>query len=285
MNKQGARVRIQRLIAGARYPDDLTRIFIYLRSRSHGERLVKEIGNFSSHHDRRDQGMSWRRAGNIHHSAKLFLQMAIRERGGTVTIKREQYERSMLATLDLIGPSLIRKGLRMTMKQVERTLASALAKMAVTGNAEVFLTKAELLVLNFLHHRFRTMPAFSGADLVEGLIAAMTKEELLTASEQEQLRQQAGYISTYAISLMHHCELDLGLGDIGTLQAGVGEDGNLCVALCSQSTPQLEVTATIFETGCDPRDWCSPDCEADFTRRFTFVSELDLDERGRLREL
>lgn len=286
MNKDGVRVRVERLLNGRRNPDDLNRLFVFLRSRSHGERPVKEVGDFAAHHDRRDRGISWKRAGEIHHASRLFFGLQLRKQDEPYETTREQYARSMRAILELLGPALIKRDLKLSMKQAHRTLSSGLDKIeALAKSQPATLSAREKTVMDYIHRRFRVEPVFSQADLIRSLFTAMRKEGLITAEERPKLEVQAGFIATYVISLMHQCEVDLGNGETGTIAAGVGSDGCLVAAISSLAHPKVQVGAALFDTECHYSEWCDPTIDADFSRVFTWTKPLELDESGRLTEM
>jgi hypothetical protein len=54
---QELRTRVERLLAGDIRPEDFSRLFLWLRSRSYGAASIKEIGHFEAHPDERDSGL------------------------------------------------------------------------------------------------------------------------------------------------------------------------------------------------------------------------------------
>ena len=51
------RTRVERLLRGDFRPDDLTRLFVYVRDRSDGRESIQEIGDFTAHHSERSKGL------------------------------------------------------------------------------------------------------------------------------------------------------------------------------------------------------------------------------------
>jgi hypothetical protein len=53
------RPAVARVVANRFSPNDLTRILLYIRQNSYGNKLIEDIGDFIAHHEQRDKGLSY----------------------------------------------------------------------------------------------------------------------------------------------------------------------------------------------------------------------------------
>lgn len=288
MKKDEITLRLQRVLNGSRNVEDLNRIFNWLRFRSHGEQAIKEIGDFAAHQERRDQGITWKRASDIFHNARLFLGVVeADQKGQHLELTKEQFGRSLRASLELLGPAEIKNGTGFGMKKARQLVASVVAKAGTKSSPPA--TAEENRVVDYAARRFSPEPVLTQESLIASLSAVLTKEHLIEPGDRPRLEAQSDYITVYAISIMHLCEVDLGGGDTGILEAGVTPEGLLILGarmdkvLASQ--PSLGMGTPLFTTSCRAEDWCERSPDAPWGSTFTWSSPLELSPEGRLAEM
>ena len=280
MKKEEIRLRVRRLLNGARNVEDLNRLFNWLRFRSHGNPTIKEIGHFAAHQDKREQGISWQRARDIFYNARLVLTVVRAHPDKRPDITLPDYYEALRGSLSLLGPKSIRDGLGFGMKKARVILEGAIRKPPASWQPQ------ENRVVTFLQNRLTVRTVFDQADLFSSLCEVLLKEHLLDQEDVPRLEGQMGFVAMYAVSVMHLCEIDLGDAGTATLHAAVGSRGNIVVAAHMPNViSKIDIGVPLFETDCSPTEWCHPDCEADFSKIFHWDEPIELDELGRLREM
>jgi hypothetical protein len=287
MKKEEVRLRLHRVLSGSRNVEHLNRLFNWLRFRSHGWRTIKEIGDFAAHQEKRDQGISWKRAKDIFFNARLFLT-AIRLDNNADRVSLEDFHAALFASLDLIGPQRIKRDLGMGFEKARKILQAAVKKSAdAKGLVKASWGPDEKRVVQYVQSRFSPAPVFDQVQLFDALSKVLLKEKLIETADLPRLEAQMGFIAMYVVSLMHLCELDLGSAGTITLRAAYSPQKHRIeiAAAMPNVVGKVEIATPLFATDCCAEDWCDPDCGADFDQFFTWNEPIELDEMGRLREM
>lgn len=285
MKKNEIRLRLNRLAGGSRNVEDLNRIFNWLRFRSHGDPTIADIGHFAAHQDQRNQGIIWKRAADIFHNARLFLSLVHAERTGRswFDMPIPQVERSLLASLTLIGPDLVRSDTRISFSRAKRCIRSIAEKMRTRGNK---LTDEEQSIFDYLIRRMSPEPVFSQDELLESFLRVLGKEHLLEPDMVPALRGQSDFLAVYVLSIMHLCEIDVGSSDAARLVVGVQDDGRLVGAAEMENVAaNVGIGTPLFTTNLRAETWVVFPEEKEAGRFFTFTHPLELDSDCRLREI
>src|SRR6266481_9052116 len=66
------RIRVERLLRGAKRPDDVGELFLALRDYSGGRECVVEIGNFVAHRGERNIGITTREARDFFSTGRFY---------------------------------------------------------------------------------------------------------------------------------------------------------------------------------------------------------------------
>ena len=282
------RLRIVRLLSGKRNAADLHRIFSWARFVSHGNEPVRDIGHFCAHKDHRGQDITWEKASS-------FCYLAAMDSG---FYDADILKLALKARLQIIGPAHTKKGFGLRYREAVRTVDSICNKIVTADHKTLDLsapfTDTEKRVYNVLRStRAMPGPAFSQGDLISGLADCLTKEKVLEATEIDEFKKLDEFVAAFAVSQMHHCQIDM--GDIfkpARLTARPTEQNFIAIYASwknfSASSPHSGVDGRIFTTTCLSKDWFDSELQPIFVKILgaqllpDWDVPLELNDEGRL---
>lgn len=287
-NKAEIQHRVAALVGGSKDPRNLDRIFSWIRFRTHGHRLTRDIGDFACHFTDRDQGRTFDGAQLIVDALQTFPWNFWRlGHMAPPNATADEVAKVAIAGLTIKDPSWFRPALGVSKNAALKDLKHALLKVdgIVSGNLRLKsqLSNRERRVLeSFL----RDMPdrLFTGSQLASEFAKVLSVNKLLSAPDAEISSKIEGILSVYAIEKMHQRRLvsknwypvDLIAGQFGPHLAIYGDF----------VTPWGEVEASarlpIFTTTCKPEEWLEGWQPEIMQAGSTLVRPLELNRDGKL---
>jgi hypothetical protein len=278
------RPRVERLLYGEFVPDDLTRLFLYLRATPYGRQTVKEVGDFVAHFGMRDKGPSTDLANNfftvLRFSAPL---MADPQHLHGLSLNPEVLQANF-ATID---QEVLRQKTKLKPRVARQVFESMLAKMRqIAGkNQSQTLNEQEGSLLRFLLSHLTVKPAFDDETLFKEFSVVLEKNKLLREGEREALQKIKPVVALYAVALMHLCHIKLKEGSPAELMAD-RSDGFIRViasgACPIKEIPTLHFAGSMFSTSLPAKEWCEPELlEGDSQTKWTFPIELGANKKLR----
>ncbi len=201
------RRRVERLIAGERSTHGLTRLFLGLRDPIFvQEEIVRDVADFIAHQGLRNRGKTtnratlWWRFLGVFGSANLS-ELPARE-ADALEAAFFLHDEAHIAAETGLSPS------------VARSVLGACKKKIATQQA---LLPREDTLVRFLRNGVVFQPVITSDALIDSVTQALSTNGLLDALETQPLRAASPYISRFAASIMHGCELALGGGGAALL--------------------------------------------------------------------
>jgi hypothetical protein len=277
------RSRVERLLKGDIRPNDLLRLFLWLRF-NFGASSIREIGHFIGHSDERDTGLVTDEAKDffllLHLRLPDFRPIDLDNVPGYFPdLLRRNFRRISTAT--------IKNGTGMKRKVANATLDSALSKFHVKQDGRYYLRdflsrdESDLLVISV--EVLVSRPAFTDESLFDDFVFVLGKNKLLHDDERKLLKALKAPLAVFAIATMHHVRLLLVDDWRAELHGGINRS--------NPERPILEVTAAaplpghvggkptklaypMFSTNINPSDWCSPKLIETPTSKWNFSIEM-----------
>ncbi|MXO73179.1 hypothetical protein [Alteraurantiacibacter buctensis] len=266
---KGLRIRVERLLAGAHHARDLDELFLALRQRSFGAKLVREIGDFSAHRQERDQGIACK---SIQNFALLmgfsWRRDTARREGLPIPGDIDDFLSTSLAALEMDHDDNLRATLRMPRGQVVKLLRSAHRKIVdVRDGQPVFseeLSPKERAVCDRYFFAVPLQWAFDEDNLVGDLATCLVKNRLICDEELEILKTRGQEIAVFAMDRMHLSSVPLPGGTVATLHIGrewADGDENLSINAhipVDIGRPNVFLMTLLFKTRCRVEHWLEP---------------------------
>jgi hypothetical protein len=262
------RIIVERLLEGCRDPEDLHRLFGYLRFRAKGRfPAVKDIGDFQAHWDTRNEGLSYDRAVRFYDMWRVGpFASEFRKAHGLPPPNFEDHAMALRAALDLIRNKIKAYsgfGYAMGKGLLEDILRKALVDEEGKLAFKIRLTHQEIRLWNALISCPKHDETLTQEELIEQFSSCLALEGLLQHDELEAFTQLSDWIAIYALSRMHLVEIvrkDSGQ-KLGYLEARTSATterlGVYFNAL--REPPQLVDARELFTTSCVPAQWCAPE--------------------------
>jgi len=252
MSDDELRIRARRLLAGNVHLEDLDRLFLDQRERSHGRTHFREIGDFLAHRSTRNKGPVTAAIRDIMTSFRVW-SMPMRQEKHTVNDIRAAGD----ANLRLLTEEQLSKGCGARRQAAASKFRKGMAKLE-TGQP---LSNSEERVVLFLGNHFVWRPAFNDRDLLADFLVVLRNNGLIV---EDQLRDTAALqrtLALYALSRMHetiiqdqHMQAQLFAGaanDYGVLEV------RLDINTEAWAKP-LTAPVCIFMTSLLAADHCAP---------------------------
>lgn len=259
--------RVERLISGQWNTRDLDRIYTWLRFRSYGHGVVRDIGDFTAHLEDRDQGLTWKRAQLLNDA--FAYQMPKIEAHGTgkkPDIDVSTLKKGLMATLELDAPETVRKRVGMGKDKARAALKSICRKFDTFDGETVILNSDaspnEPRVFEFYTRLLITTPAFDAGVLAAETFEVLVRNQIIKKSDKQRFESVSPFLALFAIERMHQARLRLPGKKHAQLTAGYDKDGMLYVAI---STPigwrgqTQSVGVSFFQTQLLASEWCKPE--------------------------
>lgn len=243
--------RAQRLVNDDPRVEDLDRLFLGQRGRSHGRTSIREIGDFVAHRDERCKGPVTQVVRDVFASVHTWLLGMLGERATSEDIRL-----AAEANLRLASDEQIVAGCGLERSFASKNLRKALLKFDHGQR----LSKREATVLEYFGNRFIWKPAITDEVLFQDLRYVLSANGLLSEVDASSLITARTFIGLYVIALMHGCKIVLANGDHAELVAGfANRHGKLEVKawMTPRSAPKpIVLPLCIFWTDLSPEGVC-----------------------------
>jgi hypothetical protein len=272
-DKSGLRARACRLAGGQRRQADIDSIFSWLRFRSFGDDLIRDIGDFAHHWEDRDRG-STRNRSRILQQAFTTWRWKFQALAPHLNVALDQrsFSQAILAGLKLKTDEWCRENIGVSYSFAVREVKVGLRKIESVRSdvipifRSVFQTTEPLTELQEKIIRVfadgQPEPLFNGRQLTEKLSNLLLRHGIILPEESERFEGQSQFISIYALWSMHHKSLDIGDKERIDLSIGFyGEKEEIHLAIFGNITILLNenesasIIHPIFTTQCNPEEW------------------------------
>lgn len=231
MTVQSQRTRVERLLSGDVRPDDLTRLFLYLRDRCDGRESVEEVGDFVAHHSERTKGLVTRAARDWFYIAKVLSPLQMRNQPINLLRLPDIFPEFLSASLRRAGKAVFQKT-GITTKAATAMLPEIKRKFVRLddGALSISLSHApEEVRLILALCVMVVQPAFSDKRLCADFEAALKSSGLIKNRELSAFRKVYPAITLFAVAEMHQCAIVLPDGSRAVLEASGPPGGTITV--------------------------------------------------------
>jgi len=208
--------RVKRLVRGERRTDDIDRLFLALRERSHGRASIKEIGDFVAHRDQREKGPVTQKVRDIFVSFHSWARISVARLPFTLADIRKVSE----ANLRIATDAQIQARLGLSRGVAKSVLEQALRKAEKGKDG----TDRERRTVDYFGSAFIWNPAFTDAEVLDDLVHILGTAGLLDAADRAAFSAVAPFLALYVVSLMHGSAVILEDGGRADLVAGFAND-------------------------------------------------------------
>jgi hypothetical protein len=217
------RRRVERLLAGERRVEDLSRLFLDLRAKVQPTSSVREIGDFVAHRDKRDRGVVMTAAQDLYTSAHSWL--ASMRTGARSSFTLERFAQAARANLRRATPDQLLKGCGLRPAAARTSLERAIKRIKQGGH----VSKKESRTFEFLATAFIWNQAFDDHELFDEFASALVASQLLLSSETTSFASAKVFVTLFAVSQMHLGSIALSHGSVGLYADFDNSRGNLWV--------------------------------------------------------
>jgi hypothetical protein len=259
------RTKLRRFVDGKRNPRDLDEIFLWIRSKSYGAKIVKDIGDFVAHAEEKNSGFAWRHAAKL---SQMFRYQISKLHDDTdkkivTMLDLDILKDGVVSTFELENPASIKKRTRFGKTKARKLLVSALNKISVADGRYIGanFTNDEQRIWDIYNSVMIVQPAFSEAMLITEFVQCLQKNDLIDATAAPKIIEASHYISIYAVEKMHFCNLVVDGNPANKLTASVRKvaEGHLisvgCYTEVEINGKMTSIGADIFTTTCIAEDW------------------------------
>lgn len=259
------RQRVERLIHGDFNPEDLTRLFVFLRDKHLARQSVQEIGHFVAHQGERDKGFTTDAARRFFASLRFEGMLCT---NGRVVDFRDlplNFKDILRDRLQTLQPTVIKKATQFNAGTARRVFKGAMDKVVAGGTGRLLLiaplTADEEKIVRCLAGSYIVKPAFNDLRLTNELAYALIGNDLLKHSHQKKLFAKSHRIALYVLALMHRSEivLDSAANDRARLLLSGGREGLSIYATASfllPTMPNVNIAGPLFVTNLTAAQWC-----------------------------
>jgi hypothetical protein len=245
------RLRARRLLSGFRRADDLDRLFLDQRDRSHGRECFREVGDFIAHRQERTKGITAQIGRDVFTSADVW-SLQFRDRKPSV----KDIDRAARANLRLASDAQLECGCGLRRPAVKQLLKTALRKLE-RGQA---LMTQEATVLAYLGNRLVWKPVFSDDQLFADCRDVLLANQIVSPENSSEIEHVKVFLTLYAIALMHGSSIVHENGTKGELLAGfANRERRLEVKLqivFDDAPKPIMVPVCMFITSLSPDEHC-----------------------------
>lgn len=250
------RIIVEGMLEGDRDPEDLNRLFGYLRGRTLSRApAVKDIGDAQAHWTERDEGLSYERAVRFVDLWRVAFKVA-----STL----EDYHRGLAAALASIGPAKIKSQSGLPYTKAERAVRSIIGKMEELGPKRLGfkerLTSEEERLLRALHAVRPPSELLTQTQLFEQLTERLVGEGLLHREEVDPFSAASDWVAAYAVSKLHQVTiLRPNTKEIVGQLKGRPHDttGTIAIYLSARLRDGPGLIGCLFLTDLHPEKWAS----------------------------
>src|SRR5215471_17427645 len=203
-----SRARLERLLRGDFRPDDLKDLFLYLRDHCDGRETIRDIGDFTAHHNERDRGIITRSTRDWFVTARYFF--ATKEPSWNLQklpSVAQDYFRIAVPRIDAkwIRDKIGLKHLqahKMMLNLAERLIRNADGTWAMPSDS----AQTERRLVDEITRVMVVKPAFDADRLSKDFLEALKSNALIT---KEEIRTHGTtalkiLVQLYAVAAMHN---------------------------------------------------------------------------------
>lgn len=264
LKQKAVRVFVERLMKGERNENDVSEIFAWLRFKSFGNNIVKEIAHLVAHNDERDRGVAWNASNDFVSMMSMFLRGVLKNNYSTsLPNDIESISEGLHANLRRIGEKRCKEQFGFSLSKAKKYLDLALSKISTAKGTQVVIkedfTENENKVFKFLGNTIISTPEFDHIILEKQIIDALLKNKLIDKSEIELMKSAMPFIMAYVVCKMHGTELTISGKSNGTLYTVPSQENGKLVVVASLPAEglQIQTVFTLFNTNCDPNELCT----------------------------
>jgi hypothetical protein len=263
------RSRFHRISSPRFSPDDLTRLFLWLREPERPIRpaTIREIGDFVAHADTREKGpVTYELRDFLFHARMMHrlgpnIELTNLPTDFVPTVRRN-FER---LPKDLI---LLETGLkRRDAKQALETILSNFHRTPNGGFTYGLNTvaRSEITVLTCVLQHYDVKAVFTADDVTREFFTAAQRSMLIERTDKQAQQRMKPILAMFSMQSMHRTTIVLEDQWRATLNAGTYE-GELAVfasAVVQTHEPggRLGIRVPIFTTGLNANEWCDESLE------------------------
>ena len=276
------RARAKRFLTGQRRVDDLDRLYLDLRERTHGRASFREIGDFVAHRGERNRGPVTQVVRDVITSVSVW-SLGFRDKKPTYA----ELAQAACANFRLASDKQLKDGCGLKRPAVKKLLDGVLPRFERGGPID----DKELRVLLYLANRFIWKPAFTADEVVKELCDVLTLNNIITKSDQPALLAARDFVSLYALIRMHGTTIALENGTSAELLAGYANQHGILevkVQIEFDDAPKpISSPVCMYLTTLKPEDHCDPSLLApanDYLAR-VWRTPLEIGDDGKLRRM
>lgn len=262
------RAYVKRLASGDVRLNDLTNVFLYIRSRSFGCHSVSDIGDFAAHPDNRDRGLTTQGVRDFFVYMKFIQPYLLSGTQVDTSDLPPDFPDAMWANFRRLYEAGHLKKLNGNKGRLVRLLDSFLRRIGpapTPGRLHLRptthnLPHDEFALAKELTSTLLARAAFNDSQLFDELTTVLLKNKLLEPPEVAAFLAIKPIVTLYVVAKMHQCVVDLGDGTSGLLIAS-GNDPNKRIIVLGSAMLRVantRVLAPAFTTELDAATHCDP---------------------------
>lgn len=294
-------VRIERLVNGRGSPDDMTRLFLYLRDYAPKNSAVSEIGNFLAHPERK-QGLVTDRLSDLFKVARYKFS-TLGQKIDLSNVPSTFFE-ILEITCRLLDEAVLRQQLGMSRNAVRKSVVRIKPQFRPTSYRQYgftgLLTAVELRVIQCLSSSIMSQPAFTGIQLHREVVDLLSQRNLASKDTLNNSRNLMRILGVYAISSMHGATATTSDSETYVLAVSPEPPSIDKLVVCGNSNVSIgsgliRVSLAVFELGVALVDSCEasllgPTFTADPSETTVYCipqwnSGLEMSANGKLKAL
>lgn len=292
--KADVTARVQRLLTGRSNARDLDFIFTWLRFRSFGHFLVRDIGDFATHMETRTKGESWKGIDRLMSQLTFRWARLVADRFGSSNWDVKTLKDATLASIDTMPAGDVKTRTGMGKEKARKSLKAVLDKILTVKNGHVTIhytaTDQEIKLFIEFSNTTSIYPTFTALAVTVDLGRALLKNEVISRTDYVRLLSLENLIGVYVCEKMHGATVSMENGRIARLYADVDEDD--APVLCVKADIDVDAlntfatnTACVFLTNASPDEWTEGDWRSDRTMRGIPLKTIELSGAGKLRPI
>ena len=306
MSKQDEyKIRALRFLSGNFIGDDLSALFLFLRTKPFGCDAVRDIGDMKGHADTRDRGISLDRIRDQFQMLRMVMWRTSQKDGSLdLSFAPCFLFDSMIATLSRIDELALRAETGLSRKRARRTVKSLRSKfhkvevvvydknqpnhLFENGNITwVFsvsqgLSALEIQVIQSLTSTLIIKKPYTRRDLVEEFAKSLLKNDLINVSDIPFTLKCTSELAIFAVSAMHNLIYDLPDGFVAHALAGTEWTNDkllitvkIGIKFPTELNKEGEIWFNIFDSELEQGDWISDELKSAFPCTWKFPLELN----------
>jgi hypothetical protein len=286
------RARVQRMLRGSYIESDFNELFLALRQRPYGQKLVTEIGNFVAHRETREQGV----ATDIISGFVAEMRFHFPQMGGRPPHSADALPADTLDVFRFKFSRMTDQEVSVTChcknrKQGKAIFDSVMQKIVPNGAGGLRLATQrfptpEYRLLKRLLEVMTVKPAFTGKDLFVQFREALRKNKLLGDAEIAACASIEAPLALFTVGRLHHSSTRLPDGTTAPLVAAC-DDRTISVmgtGVVGQKDGRVKSIAfDVFATNLDPATHCEGDLVRGRAAHEAWDGPLELSPAGKLR--